>query len=213
MEINWLGHSCFRLKGKAGTVITDPYDGGVEYNLGKVSANIVTLSHDHPGHNNAGGVGGEFKTITGPGEYEISGIFVYGVRTYHDREKGNERGKNTSFLIEIDDVKVCHLGDLGHVPSAGQIEDISDADVLLIPVGGASTIDSSEAVQIISLISPTFVIPMHYKTEAVSRELDPIDKFLKEMGIKEAIPVPRLTINKSTMPIDMQTVVLDYKQG
>ena len=180
--------------------------------MGKVSANIVTITHDHPGHNYREGVDGEFKTSTSPGEYEIAGVFIYGVRTYHDDKKGEERGKNTSFLIEIDDVKICHLGDLGHIPTAAQIDEISDADVLLVPVGARSTVDAATAVQVVNLISPTYVIPMHFKTEATTRDLEPVDTFLKEMGIKEFTPVPKLMVNRATMPIDMQTVVLDYRQ-
>ena len=212
MEITWLGHSCFKLKSKNGTVITDPFDDSTGYRMGKVTANIVTVSHDHPGHNFASGVDGEPKVITGPGEYEIGGIFVYGVRTFHDSKKGEERGKNTSYLIEIDDVKICHLGDLGHVPTTTQLDEISDIDVLLIPVGGNSTIDASVAMEVVNIMTPTFVIPMHYKTDSEARELELPDKFLKEIGVKEIIPVPRLNVTKSTMPIDMQTVVMDYRQ-
>ena len=212
MEITWLGHSCFKIKGKNGTVITDPYDSTIGYKLGKVGANIVTISHDHPGHNFASGIEGEPKVITGPGEYEIAGIFIYGVRTFHDTKKGAERGKNTCYLVEIDDIKVCHLGDLGHVPTAAQIDEISDADVLLVPIGGESTLDATTAVEVGNLMSPTVVIPMHYKTEASAVTLDAPDQFFKEIGVKEAIPAPKLVLNKSTMPIDMQTVVLDYRQ-
>ncbi len=212
MEITWLGHSCFKLKSKNGTVITDPFDDSTGYQLGKVSANIVTVSHDHPGHNFASGVDGEPKVITGPGEYEIGGIFVYGVRTFHDSKKGEERGKNTSYLIEIDDVKICHLGDLGHVPTTTQLDEISDIDVLLIPVGGNSTIDASVAMEVVNIMTPTFVIPMHYKTDSEARELELPDKFLKEIGVKEIILVPKLNVTKSAMPIDMQTVVMDYRQ-
>jgi L-ascorbate metabolism protein UlaG (beta-lactamase superfamily) len=211
MEITWLGHSCFKLKGKNGTVITDPFGSASGYQLGKVTASIVTVSHDHPGHNFASGVDGEPKVITGPGEYEIAGIFIYGIRTFHDSKKGEERGKNMAYLIEIDDIKVCHLGDLGHVPSAAQLDEISDADVLLIPVGGGSSLDAATAIEVVNIMSPTFVIPMHYKTDVSTGELEPPDKFLQEMGMKEITPVPKLVINKSTMPLDMQTVVLDYK--
>ncbi|MFO8101954.1 MAG: MBL fold metallo-hydrolase [Dehalococcoidia bacterium] len=212
MEITWLGHSCFKLKSRNGTVINDPFDESIGYKIGKVSADIVTVSHDHPGHNCVSAIDGNPKVIAGPGEYEIAGIFIYGVRTYHDDKKGEERGKNTSYLIEIDDIKICHLGDLGHIPTAAQLDEISDIDVLLIPVGGNSTIDASVAIEVVNIMTPTFVIPMHYKTDAIARDLEPPDKFLKEMGAKDIIPEPRLNITKSTMPIDMQTVVLDYKQ-
>ncbi len=211
MEITWLGHSCFRLRGKGATVVTDPFDKTSGYHLGKITADIVTVSHDHPQHSFVSGIGDEPKVLRGPGEYEIAGVFIYGIKTFHDSDKGQTRGKNTAYLMEIDDIKVCHLGDLGHVLSVGQIEELSDAEVLLIPVGGVSTIGASAAAEIVNLIDPKLVIPMHYKTEAVKMELEPLDKFLKEMGIKELSPLPKLTVNKSGLPIDTQVVVLDYK--
>ena len=211
MEITWLGHSCFRLRGKGATVVTDPFDKTSGYHLGKITADIVTVSHDHPQHSFVSGIGGEPKVLRVPGEYEIAGVFIYGIKTFHDSNKGQTRGKNTAYLMEIDDIKVCHLGDLGHVLSVGQIEELSDAEVLLIPVGGVSTIGASAAAEIVNLIDPKLVIPMHYKTEAVKMELEPLDKFLKEMGIKELSPLPKLTVNKSGLPIDTQVVVLDYK--
>ncbi len=212
MEITWLGHSCFKLKSKNGTVITDPFDDSIGYQRGKLSANIVTVSHNHPGHNFTSCIEGEPKLITGPGEYEIGGIFIYGVSTFHDNKKGEERGKNTTYLIEIDDIKICHLGDLGHIPTAAQLDDISDIDVLLIPIGGNSTINAAIAIELVNIVTPRIVIPMHYKTDVSTKNLDLPDQFLKEMGIKEVTPVPKLNITKSTMPIDMQTVVLDYRQ-
>lgn len=211
MDITWLGHSCFRIKGKNGTVITDPFDSTSGYHLGKVTANIVTVSHDHPNHCSVESIGGNPKTITGPGEYEIAGIFVYGVGTFHDTEKGQQNGKNTCYLIEIDDIKVCHLGDLGHVPTAAQVDEISDADVLMVPVGGGTTIDAVTAVEIVNLLSPKFVIPMHYKTEVCNAELDAVDKFLKEIGAKDISPIPKLSVSKAMLPLEMDIVVMDYK--
>jgi L-ascorbate metabolism protein UlaG (beta-lactamase superfamily) len=212
MEITWLGHSCFKLKSKSGTLIADPFGEGYGYQLGRIEANIVTISHDHPGHNNSDSIKGDFKLIAGPGEFEIAGIFVYGVRTFHDDKKGEERGKNTSFLIEMDGIKVCHLGDLGHIPTATQLDDINDADVLLVPVGGKSTIETAQVIEVVNLISPSYVIPMHYKTQASTRDLETAEAFLKEIGIKEYEPVPKLSVTKSTLPLDMQTIVMDYKQ-
>ena len=212
MDITWLGHSCFKLKGKGATVITDPFDKNSGYHLGKITADIVTVSHPHPQHSFADGIGGDPKVLRGPGEYEIAGVFIYGTRTFHDGEKGQTRGKNTVYLIEIDDIKICHLGDLGHVLSAAQAEEVSDAEVLLIPVGGVSTIDAPAAAEIVNLVDPKLVIPMHYKTDVTSMELEPLDNFLKEMGIKEVSSLPKLTINKASLPIDTQVAVLDFKQ-
>ncbi|PIU54830.1 MAG: lactamase, partial [Chloroflexi bacterium CG07_land_8_20_14_0_80_51_10] len=112
MEITWLGHSCFRLRGKGATVVTDPFDKTSGYHLGKITADIVTVSHDHPQHSFVSGIGGEPKVLRAPGEYEIAGVFIYGIKTFHDSNKGQTRGKNTAYLMEIDDIKVCHLGDL-----------------------------------------------------------------------------------------------------
>lgn len=210
MEITWLGHSCFRIKGKEAVVVTDPFGPSVGYSLGKVSANIVTSSHPHAGHSYWQGVEGNPKVVSAPGEYEISDVFVEGIATYHDNERGKERGKNTVYVIEIDDVKLCHLGDLGHVPSAGQVEAMGDVEVLFLPVGGLFTINAPQAAETVRLLEPKLVIPMHYKTEAVSWALEPVERFLREMGIKEAPPQPKVLVTKSSLPPTTQVVVLSY---
>jgi L-ascorbate metabolism protein UlaG (beta-lactamase superfamily) len=208
MEITWLGYSCFRLKGKQTTVVTDPFPPDLGYSLGKLTADIVTISHQHPGHSYIEGVGGEPKVLTGPGEYEISGIITLGLQTYHDTEQGTLRGKNIIFVFEIDDVVVCHLGDLGHTLTTEQIAKIDSTDVLLVPVGGVSTIDAAHAAEIVRRLEPKIVIPMHYKTLVLKRELAPVDRFLKEMGVKEAIPQPKLVVNKASLPLTLQVVLL-----
>ena len=210
MEISWLGHSCFKLKGKQATVITDPYSPDLGYSLGKPAAHIVTVSHQHPGHSYIQGIGGEPRLVTGPGEYEINDILITGVATFHDRERGQSRGKNTVFLMEIDEVSVCHLGDLGHVLNDEQIEEIDDVDVLLIPVGGVSTINASAAAEIVRQVEPKVVIPMHYKTEAINRELESVDRFLKEIGVKQIDSQPKLSFTRSSLPVSTQVFLLDY---
>ena len=211
MEITWLGHSCFKLKGKQATVITDPFSPATGYTLGKVTADIVTVSHPHPGHSYVQGVADEPRVLKSPGEYESAGVLTVGVHTYHDNEKGAQRGKNTAFVIDVDDVMICHLGDLGHVLTAEQVAEINGVDVLLIPVGNVSTIDAVQAAQIVRQLEPKIVIPMHYKTEAEKKDLETADRFLKEMGVKEAIAQPKLLVNKSSMPLTMQVVMLSYK--
>ena len=211
MEITWLGHSCFRIKGKEVTLITDPYDDSIGYSLGKPKANIVTSSHPHPGHSFVAGVGGEPRFVHGPGEYEIAGVFINGISTFHDSEKGKSSGKNTVYLIEMDEVTVCHLGDLGHALSSEEAEEISGVDVLMVPVGGLSTIDAATAAEMVRLLQPRIVIPMHFQTEAVNFKLEPVDTFLKEMGLKGASPQPRLSITKTSLSEEMQVVVLDYR--
>ncbi len=213
MEITWLGHSCFRMRGKDAAVVTDPCDKSTGYTIGKPSAEIVTISHDHPGHNNARAVAGEPRIVHGPGEYEISGVLIMGVQTYHDAKKGAELGKNTAYVFELDDLRVCHLGDLGHVPTAEQAEELSGVDVLLMPVGGGSTIDATAAAETVSLLEPKLVIPMHYQTPAAKAKLEPLDRFLKEIGAKSALDerLPKLTVTRTTLPHETKVQVLDYK--
>ena len=210
MEISWLGHSCFKIKGSHATVITDPYSPELGYSLGKPTAHIVTVSHQHPGHCYVQGVGGEPRLVTGPGEYEIRGVLIIGIATFHDKERGKERGKNTVFLTEVDEISVCHLGDLGHVLTAEQVEELGNVDVLLLPVGGVSTITAPMAAEVVRQLEPKVVVPMHFKTPALNKELEPVDKFLKEMGIEQLTPQPKLSLTRSGLPDSMQVVLLEY---
>jgi len=210
MDISWLGHSCFRIKGKQATVITDPYSPTLGYSLGKPAARIVTVSHQHPGHSYIQGVGGEPKPVTGPGEYEISGVLIIGIATFHDAEGGKKRGKNTVYLMEVDEVTICHLGDLGHVLTAEQVEEIDNVDVLLLPVGGVSTINAPMAAEVVRQLEPKVVIPMHYKTKALKWELEPVDRFLKEIGVKQVSAQPKLSFTKPSLPDNTQVFLLDY---
>ncbi|MFC1864372.1 MBL fold metallo-hydrolase [Chloroflexota bacterium] len=210
MDISWLGHSCFRIKGAQATVITDPYSPDLGYSLGKPTADIVTVSHQHPGHSYVQGIGGEPKLVTSPGEYEISGVLIIGMAAFHDEEKGRKRGKNTIYLMEVDEVSVCHLGDLGHVLTTEQVEEIGNADVLLLPVGGISTINATVAAEVVRQLEPKVVVPMHYKTEALNRELEPVDRFLKEMGVKEVNSQPKLSLTKANLPASTQVFLVGY---
>ena len=210
MEISWLGHSCFRIKGRQVTVITDPYPPDLGYSLGKLTAQIVTVSHQHPSHSYVQAIGGGPKLVTGPGEYEINGVLITGIATFHDMERGQKKGKNTVYLIELDEVSVCHLGDLGHVLTAEQVEELGNVDVLLLPVGGVSTINAPLAAEVVRQLEPTAVVPMHYRTEASSRELEPVDRFLKEIGVKEIGSQPKLTLTHSSLPASTQVFVLNY---
>jgi L-ascorbate metabolism protein UlaG (beta-lactamase superfamily) len=209
MEITWLGHSCFKIKGKEVTLVTDPYDESLGYPWVKPTANIVTLSHPHPGHSYSAGVDGNPKVLHRPGEYEISGVFIIGLANFHDSEQGRVRGRNTTYLIEMEDIRLCHLGDLGHLPSPRQLEELSDAAVLFVPVGGVSTTDAKTAAEIVRFLNPKVAIPMHYKTEVVTW-LEPLSKFIKEMGLREVIPQPKLSITRSSLPLETKVLVLDY---
>ena len=210
MDISWLGHSCFRIKGKQATVIADPYSPTLGYSLGKPTAHIVTVSHQHPGHSYIQGIGGEPRLVTGPGEYEISGVLIIGIATFHDAEGGGKRGKNTAYLMEVDEIAICHLGDLGHVLTAEQVEEIDNVDVLLLPVGGVSTINAPMAAEVVRQLEPKVVIPMHYKTRALKRELEPVDRFLKEIGVKQVNSQPKLSFTKPSLPDNTQVFLLDY---
>ena len=210
MDITWLGHSCFRIKGRHSAIVTDPYSPEVGYSLGKPAAQIVTISHQHPGHSYGEGVTGGPRPVKGPGEYEISGVLIIGIATFHDADGGKTWGKNTVYLMEIDEISVCHLGDLGHVLTGDQVEQLDNVDVLLLPVGGLSTIDAPKAAGVVRQLEPNVVIPMHYKTEAIKRELAPVDRFLKEMGLKEVTPQPKFSCTKANLPLSTQVVLLDY---
>jgi L-ascorbate metabolism protein UlaG (beta-lactamase superfamily) len=210
MEITWLGHSCFKIKGRQATIVTDPYSPDLGYSLGKLNASIVTISHQHPGHSFTADVGGNPRAITGPGEYEISNVLVIGVATFHDKDRGKIRGSNTAYLIEIDEISICHLGDLGHVLTDEQVEELGNVDVLLVPVGGVSTIDSPVAAEIVRQLEPKAVIPMHYKTPALSRKLEPVEAFLKEMGANNITPQAKLSLTKSSLPISTQVFLLEF---
>jgi L-ascorbate metabolism protein UlaG (beta-lactamase superfamily) len=210
LDITWLGHSCFRIKGKEVTVITDPCHPSLGYSLSRLQANIVTVSHSHPGHSYTQAVTGEFKVIKGPGEYELKETFITGIATWHDADHGQKLGKNTVYLLELDSITLCHLGDLGHLPDSELIEDMGDIDVLFLPVGGISTIGGSTAAEIVRRLTPKVAIPMHYKTPALKKELEPVDKFLKEAGVKEKVSQPKLSVSRSNLPTSTQVIVLDY---
>jgi L-ascorbate metabolism protein UlaG (beta-lactamase superfamily) len=212
MEIQWLGHSCFRLRSRDTTIVTDPPDRSTGYALPSLSPNIVTISHQHAGHNAIGSCAGSPRVIEGPGEYEVAGVLIAGVRTYHDDKGGEERGRNTAYVIQLEDLRICHLGDLGHIPTPQQTEAMSEIDILLTPVGGHSTIDATAAAEVVSLLEPKVVIPMHYKTPAFAGNLDSIDPFLKQMGITELAPQSRLQVTASSLPGQTQVVVLDVRR-
>jgi L-ascorbate metabolism protein UlaG (beta-lactamase superfamily) len=148
--------------------------------------------------------------VAGPGEYEIGGVLVIGVATFHDGEQGKKRGKNTVYVMEMDEISVCHLGDLGHTLSAEQVEEIGNVDVLLLPVGGVSTINAVMAAEVVRQLEPKVVVPMHYKTPELSRELEPAEKFFKEIGVTHLDPQPKLSITKSSLPVSTQVFLLGY---
>lgn len=216
MEITYLGHSCFKLKGDNGVVITDPFDPYVGFNMPSASADIVTISHHHKDHDNAKSIKGTPRRekpfiIDHPGEYEVNGVSVFGVKTDHDAHGGVERGVNHVFTIFLDELKICHLGDLGHELTTEQLAEIGAVDIVLCPVGGVFSIDPKQAVATIQALEPSYIIPMHYKTpkhdEKVFGDLSTLEDFLKEYGA-EVTPEAKLTVTKDKLPEETEVVVL-----
>lgn len=207
-DIQYLGHSCFRLRGRDGIVVTDPFDRSVGLDIGKPTASIVTVSHSHPDHTNVAAVKparDKVFVVEGAGEYEVGGVLITGVRTFHDKHKGAERGKNTVYVIHLDDVVFCHLGDLGHELTSQQLDEIGNVDVLFVPVGGDETIGPAEAVSVIGQIEPRIVVPMHYQLgeqASFTSDLAPVEKFAHELGLKEYSAETKLTITANNLPAD-----------
>jgi L-ascorbate metabolism protein UlaG (beta-lactamase superfamily) len=213
MEITWYGHSCFRLKDRNVTVITDPYDKTLGLPLPRPKADIVTISHTSPHHNHTAGVKGEFKTINSPGEYEIGGAFVtaLNLKPAKKSSKRDQPADNNVFVLYMDSIILCHLGNLIHVPTQHQVEDMDNIDVLMVPVGGHEGLNAAQAAELVSLIEPYIVIPMRYKLPGISVKLDPVSKFLKEMGITKAETEASLKLTKSSLPEETQIVLLEAK--
>ena len=215
MDIVYLGHSSFRLKGKNAAVVTDPFDPkmvGLRYS--GVEGDIVTISHNHGDHNQAALVKNVKKTVMGPGEYEIMGVSILGFASFHDDAKGEKRGVNTIYVFEMDDLRLCHLGDLGHELSEDLVESLGDIDVLFVPVGGEFTIGPESAVKVVQAVEPAITIPMHYQAPGLNPEsfkaLAPVDDFLKEVGLTVE-RLPKLSIRKEDLGEDQKVVVLEKK--
>jgi L-ascorbate metabolism protein UlaG (beta-lactamase superfamily) len=212
MEITWHGHSCFRLNERGiACVVTDPFDyQAVGYEPLNLRGDVVTVSHDAPGHNHVLAVKGRKHVITGPGEYEIGGVFITGVQT-NGQKRASEEVRNTLYVFDYNGVTVAHLGDLRHVPSQTQIEALGDVNIALVPVGGGGGLSAAKAVEVVSLLEPGIVIPMHYGTPATTIKLAPVTKFLKEMGIGKVETQPSLKITRSSIPSETHVVVLEYE--
>jgi L-ascorbate metabolism protein UlaG (beta-lactamase superfamily) len=212
MEISWYGHACFRLKDRNTTVITDPYDKTLGLSLPRPKADIVTISHASPHHNHTAGVKGEFKVVDGPGEYEIGGVFITGIHlTGPKKTDSDDAAQNNIYVIYMEDIAICHLGDLSHVPTQNQVEDLGSIEVLMVPVGGQNALNAAQAAEVISLIEPYIVIPMHYHLPGLTIKLDPVEKFLKEMGLAKADTTDMLKLTKSSLPEETQIVLLEAK--
>ncbi len=208
MDITYLGHSSFKLKGKGASIITDPYHATNGQKFPSIGSDIVTISHDHDKHNAAELVKDQPFVVSGPGEYEIKGVKIVGVSSYHDAKQGKEKGKNTIYNIKIDGIRICHLGDIGQSElSSAQMENIGNVHILFTPVGGRYTLDSSTASKIVAEIEPRIVIPMHYSSNELDRNLDTVSKFLKEMGATQTETTTKLSITRDKLPDELSVVV------
>jgi L-ascorbate metabolism protein UlaG (beta-lactamase superfamily) len=212
MELSWLGHSCFRLKGRDLTVVTDPFGPGLGFALTKVEAEVVTVSHDEPNHNAVNAVGGTPRVVSGAGEYELAGVMITGVATPRPPGQARTEPRNTAYLLELDDVTICHLGDLAVPLTSDQVAVVKDADVLLIPVGGHCTIDAAQAAEVVALVEPKLVVPMHYSLPGVRVALDPVDRFCRAMGAAEVTPQARINVTRSGLPDQVTVVLLDPRK-
>jgi L-ascorbate metabolism protein UlaG (beta-lactamase superfamily) len=215
MEITWYGHSCFRLTERNfAAVVTDPFDSKtIGYGPLKLKADIVTVSHDAAGHNHTDAVKGASHVIDGPGEFEIGGVFITGVQTDGAaKKKSAEPTRNTLYVFDYDGITVAHLGDLKQVPSQAEVEALGTVNVALVPVGGGGGLNAAKAAEVISLLEPNIVVPMHYATPDVKVSLDSLNKFLKEMGLGKTASQPSLKVTRSGLPDETHVVVLDYQR-
>lgn len=209
MEIVWYGLSCFRLfERKHATVVTDPYNGDLGLPQLKLKAEVVTVSHDAKGHNSATAVAGMEHTLTGPGEYEIGNVFITGITTPADAKTTG----NVIFMFDFHGITVAHLGDLQKVPSQTQIEALEEVNILLLPVGGGNSLNAAQASELVSMIEPNIVIPMHYQLPGLNLELDDVDRFLKEMGVTEPKQEQSLKITSSNFGEETEIILLTPKQ-
>ncbi|MFA5188256.1 MAG: MBL fold metallo-hydrolase [Patescibacteria group bacterium] len=208
MTIFWLGQAAFKIVDKEVTVAIDPYD-KIGLKMPKFQAEILLITHDHSDHNYLDAIKGEPFVIDSQGEYEVKNVFVYGLPAYHDNKQGAESGQITVYVIEMEGMKIAHLGDIGQDSLTDeQLEELEGVDILLIPVGGEETINATGAVKIISQIQPRIVIPMHYKIPGVNIKLDPLDKFLKEFGVASPEKMDKLKINKKDLPQEETKVIV-----
>ncbi len=213
MDITWYGHSCFRLteRGQV-SVVADPYADTIGLPPLKLKAEVVTISHDEAGHNNLDAVKGDPHVLVGPGEYEIGGMFVTGVAMHYVGDEGNTRW-NVAYLYQYDSLTVLHLGDLSHVPDQSTVEALGEVNVLLVPVGGGNALRASDAADVIAMIEPQFIVPMHYSLPGLFLELDPVDKFLKAMGVSKTQEEDMLKVSAGALPEQPQVVLLRPRTG
>jgi len=212
LDITWYGHSCFRLTERNQiTVITDPYSDVIGLPAPKLKGDVVTISHDEPGHNFFDAVKSDPHILTGPGEYEIGGVFISGI-AMHDIEAPSPRW-NVSYLFQYNGLTVLHLGDMSHVPDQSTIEALGEVNVVLVPVGGGNALRAGQAAEVIALIEPHFIVPMHYELPGLNIELDSVDKFIKAMGISKVQEEDNLKVTSGMLPEQPQVILLRPRLG
>jgi len=215
MNINWYGQSCFQISSNQGknnhlSTLIDPFEESIGLQLPrKLEADVVLITHNHLDHNNVKAVSGQPFIASGPGEYDVKGIFIQGIPAFHDNVQGKERGRTTIYTIEAEEIKLCHLGDLGQKElTAEQLDKIGDVDILMIPIGGFFTINAQEAIKIMAQIEPKIIIPMHYKIPNLNIKLDGLDKFLKIVGVKKIEPLSKLFIKEKDLPKEEVKIIV-----
>lgn len=214
MTISWYGQSCFKIQtrtkrgGEEVTIITDPFDKTIGLRPPQGQTDIVTISHNHPAHNSPTLLKGDYFTIDSPGEYSIKGISIEGIESFHDNQEGADRGRNTIFVIESEDVRICHLGDLGHKLNEKQLEKINGIDILMIPIGGTTTLDGKGAEQVIGQIEPKLIIPMHYKVKGLTIDINDEQPFCDEMGNCPKEKIQKLVLKKKEIEEKENEIVL-----
>lgn len=207
MDITWYGHSCFRLSERGlASVITDPYSDEIGLPSLKVKGDVVTVSHRKPGHDFVEAVKGYTYVLNGPGEYEVGNVFIDGIPLHYAGEDGFQ--ENVAYLIQFNNLTVLHLGDLMHVPEQSKIEALGQVNVVLVPVGGGNSLRANMAAEVIALIEPNYIVPMHYEIPGLNIELDPVDKFLKEMGVSKVQEEDILKVTSASLPEQPQVIVL-----
>jgi L-ascorbate metabolism protein UlaG (beta-lactamase superfamily) len=208
MELTWYGLSCFRLSERRyATIVTDPYNGSLGLPELKLRADIVTISHKAKGHDHVSAVSNHTHVIDSPGEYEIGEVFITAVATY-----GQDTGpRNVLCVFDYDGLTIAHLGDMQQVPTQKQIEDLEQVNVLLVPVGGGQSLNAAQATEIVSMLEPNIVVPMHYQIPGLKLELEGVDRFLKEMGVGEVREESSLKLTAAALPEETETIILTPK--
>ena len=219
MNIIWHGQSCFKIitsprKNSQVNIVIDPFDEGIGLKVPKLEADILLITHSHRDHNNIKAVGAPTSAslpflISSPGEYEIKEVFIQGIPSFHDNCQGKERGENTIYTIETEEMKICHLGDFGQKElTSEQLEKIGEIDILMIPLGGIYTISAKEAIKVMSQIEPKITIPMHYQIPKLKIKLEGLKEFLKTLGIKSIEPINKLSIKKKDLSVEEAKIVV-----